>query len=113
MKFKFGIVLATAAAGLLVATPMAFAGDNHDGYKSGHHKKHDRDDDDDNDRGRGHSKKGKDCGGDVNQVNAGRSGGGLINISDVNVAVPVNACNNDILSGVLGILSKDLTNNDR
>ena len=43
----------------------------------------------------------------------GRSGGGLINVSNLNVAVPVNVCDNDILSGVLGVLSRDLTNNDR
>ena len=108
MKLKFGIVLATAAAGLMVATPLAFAGDNHHG--SSHHKKHDRDD---NDRGHSNKKRGNDCNGNVNQVNGGRSGGGLINVSNLNVAVPVNVCDNDILSGVLGILSTDLTNNDR
>jgi hypothetical protein len=108
--FKSGVILATVAAGLLATSPLAFAGENHHGGSS-HHKKHDRDDDNDrNDRG-GKRSKG-DCGGDINQVNAGRSGGGLINVSNVNLGVPVNVCNNDILSGVLGILSKDLRNND-
>lgn len=114
MMFKSGVILATVAAGLLATSPLAFAGESH--YKSSHHKKHD--DNDDNDRGgdrgdRGGKRSKGDCGGDLNQVNAGRSGGGLINVSNVNLGVPVNVCDNDILSGVLGILSKDLRNNDR
>lgn len=124
MMFKTGVILATTATGLLIGAPAAWAAckDDHGTKSSHHHKKHDRDDDD-RDRGRGHdrdrghdrqaSDKRGDCNGNTTQVNSGRNGGGLINVSDVNVAVPVNVCDNDILSGVLGILATDLRNNDR
>lgn len=43
----------------------------------------------------------------------GHSGsGGLLNVSDIGVGVPVQLCNNSILSGVLGILSGGNSNND-
>lgn len=118
MFVKAGIVAAVAAASLVAVSPLAFAGD-YDNDSKGHHKSS-KDDDDDNDSGH-HKRKHRsnddngdngDCNGDVNQVNTGDSRG-LINVSGVNAAVPVNVCDNDILSGVLGVLSKDLTNNDR
>ena len=110
---KAAIVATTAAASLVAVSPMAFAGDyrgDHDGR--GHHSHHDGDDDDSG----GHD--GRDNDGDRtscsqdNSADHGRSGrgGGLINVSDVNVQVPVQACGNDILSGVLGIVAKDQEN---
>jgi hypothetical protein len=74
---KAGAVVATAAAGLLAVSPLAFASDNH-----GHH---------------GHST---------------HIQGGLINIQDVGVQIPIQACNNSILEGVLGILSSGQRNSD-
>jgi hypothetical protein len=114
MFVKAGIVAAVAAASLVAVSPLAFAGDYGSDSK-GHHKSS-KDDDDDNDRGdhkswKKHRDDDGDCNGDVNQVNNGDSRG-LINVSGVNAAVPVNVCDNDIISGVLGVLSKDLTNND-
>jgi hypothetical protein len=38
--------------------------------------------------------------------------GGLINIQDVGVQIPIQACNNSILEGVLGILSSGQRNSD-
>jgi hypothetical protein len=123
---KTGIVVATTVSGLLVGSPIAWAACHKDDHhKSAHHNSckdrcGDRDDhkgDHKSDR-RNHDRPARhgnagDCNTKTNNVNSGRSGGGLINISDVNVAVPVNLCNNDILSGVLGVLSGGLQNNDR
>lgn len=118
MMLKSGVILATAATGLLVGAPLAYAAckddKDHHHTKSSHHKK----DDDDNDRRhrRGgdkrvkHDNRGDDCNQQTNQANVGRSGGGLVNVSNVNVAVPINVCKTDILSGALGILAKDLRN---
>jgi hypothetical protein len=39
-----------------------------------------------------------------------RDGGGLINVSDLGVQVPVQLCGNDIASGVLGILASHQSN---
>ena len=118
MFVKAGIVVAAAAASLLAVSPLAFAGEysgDHDSHKGHHksHKSHDSDDNDDNDHGRkGHrSHGGGDCNGDVNQVNSGDSRG-LFNISHVNFAVPITGCDNDILGGIVGFLSSDLTHND-
>lgn len=119
MFVKAGIVVSAAAATLLAVSPLAFAGDYDHSDKKSHHKSskddHDddkNDDDGDHKRHRGHrGGNDGDCDGNVNQVNNGDSSG-LINISHVNAAVPVNVCDVDILSGVLGVLSSDLTNND-
>jgi hypothetical protein len=72
---KAGIVVATAAAGLLAVSPLAFAGDK-------------------GDHGHGH-------GGEANVI-ADHSEG-LINVSDNNLAVPVNVCDNQVPVNVLGV----------
>ncbi|HEY1968221.1 MAG TPA: hypothetical protein VGH89_09755, partial [Pseudonocardia sp.] len=101
MLNKVGIVTAATAAGLLALSPLAFAGDydgGHDhhgghGHHGGHHRDHDRD----HDRGDRH-------------VNVQR---GLVNLGNIGVQVPIQACNNSLLSGVLGILSSGQRNRDR
>jgi hypothetical protein len=99
---KAGIVVATAAAGLLAVSPLAFAGDKDDHDRD--HRDHD-----------GHKKVKIE---DVNKVDD--SNNGLINVSDNNVAVPVNVCDNNVsvlsvlpvqesivsLTGALGLLGK-------
>jgi len=70
---KAGIFVATAAAGLLAVSPLAFAGDDH----------------------------GKTKIEDVNHIDG--SNKGLINVAGNNVAVPVNACGNQVPVNVLGI----------
>lgn len=105
---KAGIVLAVSAAGLLAVSPLAFAGDYSDkdgGH--GHHSKHHGDDgDDDGDHDGGHGGD-DDNGGDRTHVQSG-----LVNLQDVGVQVPVQACNNSILTGALGILSLGTSNSD-
>jgi hypothetical protein len=82
---KAGIVVATAAAGLLAVSPLAFAGD--------------KDDHDGNGDGRGHH--GKSEVEDVNSIDG--SNEGLINVAGNNIAVPVNVCDNQIPVNVLGL----------
>jgi hypothetical protein len=74
---KAGIIVATAAAGLLAVSPLAFAGDDH-----GHH--------------------GKTKIEDVNRID-GSNHGGLINLAGNNLSVPVNACDNQVPVNVLGV----------
>jgi hypothetical protein len=82
---KAGIVVAAAAAGLLAVSPLAFAGDkdDHDGH------------------GHGHGHHGKTEVEDVNSIDGSNSG--LINVAGNNIAVPVNACDNQIPVNVLGV----------
>jgi hypothetical protein len=110
---KAAIVLAVSAAGLLAVSPLAFAGDysgdgghghhSHKGHDGGHDGDNDDNDGDHGDHdghGRGHN--------DDSDYDGGRSThlqSGLVNLQDVGVQVPVQACNNSILTGVLGILS--------
>ena len=94
---KAGIIVATAAAGLLAVSPLAFAGESHKDW-GGH-------------------------GADVSSYE--QNSEGLVNVSDTNVAAPINLCNNDIpvnvglvpiqgnlkdltaaVTGALGILGK-------
>ncbi|GEL19545.1 hypothetical protein [Pseudonocardia asaccharolytica] len=83
MLKKAGIVVATAAAGLLAVSPLAFAGDKGDW---------------------GHHHHGTD------QVNSNEEvRQGLVNVSDNNVNVPVQVCNNDIPVNVLGVQVSDVT----
>ena len=97
MLKKAGIVVAAATAGLLAVSPLAFAGD----YNG----------DDDDNGGRHHHSKSADCEQDNSTSNDGdNEQKGLVNIDDTTVQVPVQACGNDVLSGVLGILAKDLKN---
>jgi hypothetical protein len=72
---KAGIVVATAAAGLLAVSPLAFAGDDH-----------------------GKTKKIE----DVNHID-GSTHGGLLNVGGNNISVPVNVCDNQVPVNVLGI----------
>jgi hypothetical protein len=81
---KAGIVVATAAAALMAVSPLAFAGDKGDDH--GHH---------------GHSK-------EVNANGAEKNSEGLINVSNNNLSVPVQACNNDVPVNVLGIQVSDV-----
>ncbi|GAA5137602.1 hypothetical protein [Pseudonocardia adelaidensis] len=77
MLKKAGIVVATAAAGLLAVSPLAFAGDH-------------------GDHGHGHGKIE-----DVNSVDG--SNKGLINVAGNNLSAPVNACDNQVPVNVLGV----------
>jgi hypothetical protein len=70
---KAGIVVATAAAGLLAVSPLAFAGDDH----------------------------GKTKIEDVNSIDG--SNKGLINVAGNNLSVPVNVCDNQVPVNVLGV----------
>jgi len=66
---KAGIVVAAAAVGLLAVSPLAFAGEKSHGHGHGH----------------GHG---------YDQTNtAAESSQGLVNVSDINANVPVNALN--------------------
>lgn len=78
MLKKAGIVVATAAAGLLAVSPLAFAGDKGDDHGRGHHH------------------------GEANVI-AGDHSEGLINVSGNNLAVPVNVCDNQVPVNVLGV----------
>jgi ABC-type Zn2+ transport system substrate-binding protein/surface adhesin len=106
---KVAIVSATTAAALLAISPLAFAGDydgGHDHHGGHHHGGHDGD----------HGGHGHDHGGDWNR--GGDHGdrntqNGLVNLQNIGVQVPVQACNNDILSGVLGVLASHQRNDDR
>jgi hypothetical protein len=71
---KAGIIVATAAAGLLAVSPLAFAGDDH----------------------------GKTKVEDVNNID-GSNHGGLLNVAGNNLSVPVNACDNQVPVNVLGV----------
>ncbi len=77
MLKKAGIIVATAAAGLLAVSPLAFAGDD-----DGHH--------------------GKGSVEDVNSVD-GSNSGGLVNLAGNNIGVPVNVCDNQVPVNVLGV----------
>lgn len=98
MLKKVGIVTATTAAALLAVSPLAFAGDYEGGGDDhGDHHSHHRGHDSGDDR---HDRR----------INAQR---GLVNLQNVGVNVPVQLCNNSILSGVLGILASGQRNRDR
>jgi hypothetical protein len=71
---KAGIIVATAAAGLLAVSPLAFAGDDH----------------------------GRTSVEDVNSID-GSNHGDLINLAGNNLAVPVNVCDNQVPINVLGV----------
>jgi hypothetical protein len=100
---KAGIVVATAAAGLLAVSPLAFAGDYSGGSDHHGHEHH-----------HGHHKNVS-CKQDnsVDQSGRNEQRGGLLNVQNTNVQVPIQACNNSIVEGVLGILAKNQKNSDR
>ena len=90
MLKKAGIVVATAAAGLLAVSPLAFAGDQTD-----------------NDRHQGHSQEFK-------SKKEEKSAEGLIKVENNNVSTPVQICSADIatkriqtdLTGALALWGK-------
>ncbi|WP_232665769.1 hypothetical protein [Pseudonocardia sp. TRM90224] len=73
MLKKAGIVVATAAAGLLAVSPLAFAGDSGHGHDGGDHQ------------------------------NYSKNADGLVNLSGNNVNVPIQACHNQVPVNVLGV----------
>lgn len=99
MLKKAGIVVATATAGLLAVSPLAFAGDYGD-------DDHDGDHGDDRDSS-SFCEQDNEASNDVEGED-----GGLISVSNNNVQVPIQACGNDILSGAVGILSFDEISNE-
>ena len=125
MLKKAGIVVAAVTAGLLAVSPLAFAGDKggDNGNDKSHSKSHDNGDHDkrDHDRDkRDHDRDKRHHDGDrhkhhhdgdrhkhhhdgdrhddknINNVEGDKNKGGLINVSDNNVAVPVNVCDNNL-----------------
>lgn len=86
MLKKAGIVVATAAAGLLAVSPLAFAGD-----KGGH------------DHGHGSSVSDN----NTNEID-GDNSSGIVNVSGNNVNVPIQACGNDVPVNVLGVQVTDI-----
>ena len=118
MIAKTGIIVSTAVAGLVAVSPLAYAACNHDKHHSSHndHGHHyvQADYQHHNNHGgwNGHGGNRDNGNGDrsCTQRTAGVStgngrGGGLINISNNTIQVPVQACNNNILSNIgLGIL---------
>ncbi len=121
MFVKTGVVVATAAAALLAVSPLAFAGDYSGGNDRGNrHSKDHGDHRDNRDRNHGDWNRGdqnrgdrnRNAGTQCNQDNSsanrgGGGGGGLLNLSGNTIQVPVQACGNNILTGVLGILSSN------
>ncbi|GAA5167431.1 hypothetical protein GCM10023321_60150 [Pseudonocardia eucalypti] len=100
MVKKVGIVLAATVAALLSVSPLAFAGDyNGDDDDRGGKKCHKCDDDNDHDGDRRDRK---------SNVQSG-----LININGLGVQAPIQACNNSLLTGALGILSSGVHNKDK
>ncbi|MGD9989947.1 hypothetical protein [Pseudonocardia sp.] len=87
MLKKAGIVAATATAGLLAVSPLAFAGEAGHGHgHGGHHH------------------------GGADQVNSSSEvHQGLVNVSDNNINIPVTACGNDLPINVLGVQVSDVT----
>jgi hypothetical protein len=120
MFAKSGIIVTTVAAGLVALSPLAYAAckDNHHdshGHKDhgGHH--YVQADYHHNNHGGGYNgnngNRGNNGGDDsckqqTASVGTGsHRGGGLINVSNNTVQIPIQACNNNILSNIgLGIL---------
>jgi len=101
---KAGIVVAAAVAGLLAVSPLAFAGDY--GGDSDHHSHHHDGDD---------NESGASCHQDNSSKDESKGPHkqhGLINVQDTTVQVPIQACNNSVIEGVLGILAHGQKNSD-
>ncbi|HEY2203167.1 MAG TPA: hypothetical protein VGH99_01635 [Pseudonocardia sp.] len=91
-------------------SPLAFAGD----YEGDHgdHGDHGHHSDHDGDHHHGHKASCK----QDNSVDNGDDNSQkalLLNLQNTNVQVPVQACNNSVLEGVLGVLAKDQRNKDK
>jgi hypothetical protein len=86
-------------------SPLAFAGDyegDHDHHGHHHHHHHGN-----------HDHNGGRCDQDNSVKNRARGrDSGLISISRNTIQIPIQACNNSVIEGTLGILAKDLSNND-
>jgi hypothetical protein len=106
---KAGIVVATAAAGLLAVSPLAFAGD-YSGNSGDHHHHHHHHHGGGNDHNSSASCHQDNTAKDKTHGVHGQAG--LVNVQDTTVQVPIQACNNSVLEGVLGILTKDQKNSD-
>jgi hypothetical protein len=141
---KAGIVVAAATAGLLAVSPLAFAGDKGDDHRDKSHSKSHHDDHDKKREGDKHFHEGDKhfhegdkvkihregdkhiTDKDLNKVEGSENKGGLINVSENNVAVPVNVCDNNVqgvnllaandsiadLTGALGLFNKVEDNSD-
>jgi len=99
---KAGIVVAATTAGLLALSPLAFAGD-YSGDSDHHHHHHDSDN------------KSASCHQDNSSKDESKGPHkqhGLINVQDTTVQVPIQACNNSVIEGVLGILAHGQKNSD-
>jgi hypothetical protein len=105
---KAGIVLAAATAGVLALSPLAFAGDYDSGHD--HHGHHHHSDSDDNDND--HSASCHQDNSAKDKADGVHAQGGLVNVQDTTVQVPIQACNNSVIEGVLGILAKNQKNSD-
>jgi hypothetical protein len=104
---KAGIVVATAAAGLLALSPLAFAGDYNNGDSGGHHHHHGDSNNDHNSSASCHQDNSA-----KDKTHGIHGQAGLVNVQDTVVQVPIQACNNSVLEGVLGILTKNQKNSD-
>ena len=74
MLKKAGIVVATAAAGLLAVSPLAFAGESH-----------------------------KDWGHGTDVSSYEQNSEGIVNVSDTNVNTPINICHDQVPVNLLGV----------
>ena len=108
MLKKAVIVVATAGAGLLALSPLAFAGDY--GGESDHHHHHHHHggggNDHENNASCHQDNKAKD------KADRIHGQAGLVNVQDTTVQVPIQACNNSVLEGVLGVIAKHQKNSD-
>ena len=105
MLKKAGIVAAATTAGLLALSPLAFAGD-YEGDSGHHHHHHGGDNDHESSASCYQNNGAKD------KTHGVHGQAGLVNVQDTTVQVPIQACNNSVLEGVLGILTKDQKNSD-
>ena len=118
MFAKSGIIVTTVAAGLVALSPLAYAAckdNHHDGHHGhedhgGHHyvraDYHHNNDGDGNNGNHGNKGDANSCKQQTASVGTGsHRGGGLIDVSNNTVQIPIQACNNNILSNIgLGIL---------
>ena len=109
MLKKAMIVMATTGAGLLALSPLAFAGDFSGDSDHHHHHHHDHGgggDDHENSASCHQDNHAKD------KADGIHGQAGLVNVQDTTVQVPIQACNNSVLEGVLGVLAKNQKNSD-
>jgi len=103
---RAGIVVAATAAGLLALSPLAFAGDYSSGSDHHHHHHGGGGSDHESSASCHQDNKAKD------KAHGIHGQGGLVNVQDTTVQVPIQACNNSVIEGVLGIFAKDQKNSD-